>query len=511
VLPLGLRANLIIYLAVLLFAAMGLIDVVVTMAAQHVLLRAEKQKITGLLAVAGMKYRAAADRDPDPVLTGLLTSGPDRAAWLLHLGLVDASGTRHGLWGHADGPWAGPLAQLAARTMDQDEVQADFFGSTWGVFKPEPQVLLMAAPRPGDGGPAGVVVAASLLEPVYQDLRRLQAILLIYMGINGLVLTLVGFRRFHTVILKPIKRLVKAAEESRSEEVLAFGPGTDKSEFGRLSTSLNQMLRRIGRDKERLEDMVRSLEAANRQLHQAHAKILRAEKLAVAGRLSAGIAHEIGNPVSIVMGYLDLLQQQGLSEEERREFLQRSQAEVNRIHDIIARLLDLARPSPEKRRPLSVHQTVGRVVELVRGHPLMAGIEMAIDTAAACDTVMADADQLHQVLLNLFLNAADAVAGRPGQGRIAIATGNPQPCGPDSAQAMIRVAVTDNGVGIPADRLALVFDPFFSTKDPGRGTGLGLSVSLMIIEAHGGSLTVDSRPGQGAAFTVELPLINHQG
>jgi len=205
------------------------------------------------------------------------------------------------------------------------------------------------------------------------------------------------------------------------------------------------------------------------------------------------------------------LQREGLAEQERRDYLLRSQAEVNRIDAIITRMLNLARPSAENRQPVGVHRIIAGAGQLVTGHPLMAGIELAIDPAAACDRIMADGDQIHQVLLNLLLNAADAIAAGPGSGgRIAIATANVQSGSQDTPQEMLRVTVADNGVGIPADQTALVFDPFFTTKAPGRGTGLGLAVSLAIIEAHGGTLTVDSAPGRGATFTIELPLIRNK-
>lgn len=503
---LGLRANLALYLAVLLVAAMGLIDVVVTMAAQHVLIKAERQKLAGFVALA--RVAGLARRSGESILAGMPAEEADPATWLVHLGRI-GQGERHLLWGSAAGDWAGPLEGLAARAVAVNQDQFAFYGRTWGVFKPEPQFLLMAVPEQRDGPSGGAVVAVSWLGPVYHDLRRVQAILLLYMGINALVLTLVGFKRFHTIIFKPIKRLVKAAEEHRPEAALPFGEPGEKTEFGRLSASLNQMLRRIGQDKQRLQAMVACLEEANRQLHQSHRKMLGAEKLAVAGRLSAGIAHEIGNPVSIVLGYLALLRQEDLPAEQRRDFLRRSQDEVNRIHGIITRLLDLARPSAETRRPTGLHQVIGRVGQLVQDLPLMAGIDFAIDTAASRDTVLADGEQIQQVLLNLLLNAADAVAaGIPAGGRIVIATANPADTGPDTPQGVIRVTVTDNGVGIAADRLALVFDPFYTTKDPGRGTGLGLAVSLTIIEAHGGRLTVESAPGQGTVFAMELPLVN---
>jgi signal transduction histidine kinase len=501
----GVKANLAIGMAMLIGVAMVLIDVVVTMAAQHLLLRAEKQKAAALLTMAGTLMTGAPGPEAAGPIDRLAAAGQDRAAGLLTLGLIDSTGF-HVLQGPSDGPWEAQLTRLASQARESDRTQNSFYGRTWGVFKSEPKWLLMAMPLGQNGKPNAAVAAACPLGGVYKDLRQIQTIFLIYMGINLVVLTGVGFKRFRTIVFKPIARLVKAAEEYRPEGPMAFGQTSEKSEFGRLSLSLNRMLRRIAHDKKRLETMVASLEEANGRLHQAHQEILRAEKLAVIGRLSAGIAHEIGNPVSIVMGYLALLRQEDLPAQERREFLRRTEVEVNRIDNIIGALLNLARPSAEKRRPVAVHQIIQRVRQLVQGHPLMAGIDLEIHAAAAADTVMADGDQIHQVVLNLLLNAADAIAGGPGPGRVDIATVNPAAGDAGSPPRMVQITVADNGSGIAADQLDLVFDPFYTTKEPGRGTGLGLAVSSMIIQAHGGTLTAESPPGQGARFTIALPL-----
>ena len=145
-------------------------------------------------------------------------------------------------------------------------------------------------------------------------------------------------------------------------------------------------------------------------LQRAQKEIIQAEKLASIGRLSSGIAHEIGNPIGIIMGYLELLKQKNTSVHEKREYITRTEDEINRINTIIRQLLDLSRPSNDGAKAVSVHEIINDITEVVRSQPLMSNIRINHVLEARDDTVIADANQLRQVFLNLIINAADAIA-----------------------------------------------------------------------------------------------------
>jgi signal transduction histidine kinase len=234
--------------------------------------------------------------------------------------------------------------------------------------------------------------------------------------------------------------------------------------------------------------------------------MIRAEKLASVGRLAAGIAHEIGNPIGIVLGYMELLKQDNLSREEHDDFVQRAEKEVQRINTIIRRLLDLARPKEGSVQEVSVHALIEEMIEVMRHQPLMRAIRFTTALEAPHDRIWGNADQLRQVFLNLILNAADAIqsAGRAAEGVITLATSlMANPSGPP--KRWLNIDVTDNGQGIAADQLENIFDPFYTTKEPGKGTGLGLAVSYMIIEQMGGAIEVQSQYGRGTTMTLRLP------
>jgi signal transduction histidine kinase len=268
------------------------------------------------------------------------------------------------------------------------------------------------------------------------------------------------------------------------------------------------MLRRIGDGKRELHATVRSLEIANAELKAAQNDVVRAEKLASVGRLSSGIAHEIGNPISVVTGYLALLKQGDLEAAERSEYIRRAEEELERINAIIRQLLDISRSNAGEAKTTAVHALIRDLQAMQTCQPMLAELAIDVDLRAEDDTVRADPDQLRQVFLNLLINAADAIAAadRRRMGSIAISSRTTPPKHASAGQSPgLEIVFKDNGAGIPAEHLPNIFDPFFTTKEPGKGTGLGLAVSFMLIEHMGGTIQAASDEG-GTAMTIWLPL-----
>ena len=265
--------------------------------------------------------------------------------------------------------------------------------------------------------------------------------------------------------------------------------------------------------KAELRESINSLEKTNQELTQAQEEIIRSEKLASIGRLASGVAHEIGNPIGIVLGYLDLLKGADLEIDERQDFIDRIEKEIDRINRTIRNLLDFSRPAKGEVKVVSVHQILTDMMGMLKPQPMMSDINVVVDQRAAQDTVLADPDKLKQVFLNIVMNAVDAMAGdvppEDSEGKqLSIATGLVQENRPQGSGTVARVHVDcgDNGPGIPAEDLSRIFDPFYTTKEPGKGTGLGLSVSLRMIADMGGDIKVNSELGKGTTLTVILPL-----
>jgi two-component system NtrC family sensor kinase len=214
------------------------------------------------------------------------------------------------------------------------------------------------------------------------------------------------------------------------------------------------------------------------------------------GRLTSGIAHEIGNPIGIVLGYLDLLKQTDLTPDERDDFIARSEKEITRINHIIRQLLDMSRSSVGESKPDVRSPTAQRLDFGARYQPAADAIVFETHLNATDDIVFADPDRLRQVFLNILLNAVDAVsADTCTESRIKMITECAKDDGDmsgDHTGGFIKVTIQDSGPGIQPSNLPHVFDPFFTTKPPGKGTGLGLSVSFMIVEKLGGHIAVSS-------------------
>ena len=350
------------------------------------------------------------------------------------------------------------------------------------------------------------------LKGVYDKLKNRNSLFLIYALINVILLSLIAFFRFQKIVIKPIRKLLKRADEYKDDSEIFILLGDESDEFGKLSRSLNSMLHRISDDRKRLQDTVNSLEIANKELKRAQKEIVRAEKLASIGRLSSGIAHEIGNPAGIVLGYLDLVREEGYSEKEKNDFLERAEKEIVRIKKIIQQLLQLAKPLENNSKAISVHDVIDEIISVFKYQPIMDKIRIVRRYNAEQDKVYADFGQLSQVFLQLLINAADALSlsDKKEKGIVTIETGivSQKNDHEGSAWKGIEIRISDNGPGIDKDELEKIFDPFYTTKNPGKGTGLGLSVCFTIVESLGGKILADSHKDIGTTMTIILPIVN---
>jgi signal transduction histidine kinase len=234
-------------------------------------------------------------------------------------------------------------------------------------------------------------------------------------------------------------------------------------------------------------------------LKAAQCQLIQAEKLATMGTLLAGVAHELNNPLSVVVGQTALLSEE-VGAEPLRERAEKITVAAERCARIVRNFLALARQHPPERQRVSINQLVNDVVEML-AYPLRVdNIETIVNLPADIPFLWVDPHQLQQVLVNLVSNAHQAMRQTPPPRRVILTTRY------EPVRARVQVEVADTGPGIPPEIQSQVFDPFFTTKPPGEGTGLGLTICHGIIEAHRGSLRVTSPPGQGAVFLIELPL-----
>jgi signal transduction histidine kinase len=239
------------------------------------------------------------------------------------------------------------------------------------------------------------------------------------------------------------------------------------------------------------------------RLRDTQAQLVQAAKMSALGQLVSGVAHELNNPLSVIIGYGQLLLSRELPAALKRP-VELMVAQGDRMAKIVRNLLFFARQRPAEREPVSLQAVLEQTLSLRAGQLALSGITVDTEFASDLPEIAGDAQQLEQVVLNLLLNAEQAILESRSQGRILVRTRTTE----DGAS--VCADVIDDGPGIPPDVLPRVFEPFFTTKGVGSGTGLGLSVSYGILEEHGGNLTAQSRPGE-TIFTVELPVSRAPG
>ena len=383
-----------------------------------------------------------------------------------------------------------------------------------------------------------LAVAALLLAFWTATLSRLAGpgstwVLLVLLGVDVLVFVLLGRYLIDRLVVRPLSGAVAAAEAIAAGEYGRRAPEGETREIAALNGALNRMTDQLLANQRTLADNVRSLDDTNRLLLATQRDLVQAEKMASIGRLAAGVAHEVGNPLGALLGYAAVLRKRGVDP----ELMEGVEREARRIDTIVRRLLDYSRPAPARREPVDVNESVRRALELLRAQGKLEGIESVARLEDALPRVMADTHLLDQLFLNLFDNARAAMRG---EGRLTVTTRREayrpdrpipsrraaDPPGVSYAHLrrpryhshrqashlepgieVVRVIVADTGPGIPPEHIDVIFDPFFTTRPPGEGTGLGLAIVASTMADFGGRIEVSSAEGGGAVFTLYFPAL----
>ena len=325
----------------------------------------------------------------------------------------------------------------------------------------------------------------------------------LYMITFGLALLVFAYFVLTRLIVRPVEQLVEAADRVASGARTLRGPRRGARELIDLGASVQTMAEKLIHEEAALILKVEELTQTTTRLTQAQAQLVRSERMASVGRLAAGVAHEIGNPIAALMGMQDLLLDGQLSPETEKDFLQRMRRETERIHKVVRDLLFFARPEETPPSELGVSGTadvravVEDVVGLVRPHLPFRDVRIESDIDASLQVAL-PGSRLTQVLLNIVLNAGAAIAStRRAAGCIVIRAA--------LADGLVRIEVEDDGPGIAPGVRDRLFEPFVTTKEVGEGTGLGLAVCRGLVESAGGEVGVDLARATGALFYVVLP------
>jgi signal transduction histidine kinase len=330
------------------------------------------------------------------------------------------------------------------------------------------------------------------------------------------IFTALGAYLLRRRVVRPLQALAGVARALAAGEGGARAPEEGTAETAALGAAMNEMTDALSARTESLEKAVVELRAANRDLRRARQGLARAERLAAVGRLAAGVAHEIGNPIGAILALVDLAGRDPGLGAEAREHLERAGQEGGRVRTILRQLLDFSRPPRATLGPVDLAAAAEQAVALVSAQRRYANVAFHVERSEGASLARADAGAVAQILLNLLLNAGDAVAASEAPCvRVSVrAARNERRRGDDPAAPLparrsadaVECVVADNGAGIdPADR-ERIFDPFFTTKPPGEGTGLGLANAALLAEELEGALELGEPPaGLRTAFVLRLP------
>jgi len=405
-------------------------------------------------------------------------------------------------------------------------------GLASSVFSSDGRVLYHYAPLKNGARVAGAARLTLSLAAERDRLTRSRHLFLSYFILDFLLLLGLGSFLLARVVVSPIRKLLAATERITAGDYshMLHIPGC--SEIVELSDSFNLMQLALREKQEEVAAHVRSLQKANLELNTAREETVRSEKMASVGLLAAGMAHEIGSPLSAIIGYAGILRDEVAHDPDKADYLRRIEQEAGRIDRIVRDLLNYARPTPAENERVDIAPFLREAMEMLDRQGIFKKMSISLSIAGDLPTVCLDRHQLLQVLINLVLNARDAM---PAGGKLEVtatkdvmetayerskSTGQmtlgrrredfggifraPFPVD-EFAASCVRIVISDSGEGIAPESLEKIFDPFFTTKEPGKGTGLGLSISASIIDSFGGRITVESAPEKGARFSIWLP------
>lgn len=395
-----------------------------------------------------------------------------------------------------------------------------------------------AAPVFKEGVLVGAFSVTYPLENLGVVLNLHRKLIYTFAFIDGFMIVLFGGWLIGKVAIGPMVRISRGAEAlaagAYDTRVQVQGP----REIVALAAAFNSMAERIQTAVRKQEEHLAELERANWELISTQREMVRVEKLASVGQLAAGIAHEIGNPLSAILGYASILLREE-KDPEAQQYLGHIEKETERIQRIIMGLLEFSRPRDVQVEELRVNELVKSTIDLVTPQQILRHVVVQTSLTDQDPLISGDSHQLQQVLINILINAAQAMEGRgelevrtestvlqagegtvprrraadfrrraaDSQGEDYAAMRSSFPDAPFLKEGDRAVAITikDSGGGIPPEIADRIFDPFFTTKATGEGTGLGLAIAHGIIEAHGGRLWLENPEGGGAMFTVLLP------
>jgi len=378
-------------------------------------------------------------------------------------------------------------------------------GAETSLFSRKGRTISRYAPLRSGGRVVGAARLSLSLVVEYERLGWSRHVFLAYFVLDFLLLLGLGSYLLSRIVVVPLRKLLTATERIAAGDYSHGVSVPGSAEVAELAESFTLMQEALKTKRDEAERHVASLEQANRALQEAREETIRTEKMASVGLLAAGMAHEIGTPLAAIIGYVGIVREELRDDPAMDDYLRRIEEGAGRIDRLVRGLLDYARPSRAAWEEIDPESVVRDTVTLCADQGLFGKIEISLEFAPGIPAIRVDRHQLQQVLINLFLNARDAM---PDGGRMTVSVRHGRGDVEGAPEFPVRIEVADTGTGIPSEHLGKIFDPFFTTKEPGKGTGLGLAICGRIIDTFRGRITVAGGPGGGTLFTIWLPAAN---
>lgn len=345
------------------------------------------------------------------------------------------------------------------------------------------------------------ILYVGMLEKPYLDITNRVMRTFIIIASLCVVLLLVILYFSTTRIINPLQKMVVATQKISAGDLTHKVEVSSKDEIGYLADSFNQMTADLEAANEKLlewgKTLEKKVEERTKELTEMQAHLIQSEKLASLGKLAAGVAHEINNPLGGILIYSHLMLEDTDKNSPRYENLKKIVKETSRCKNIVKGLLEFARPKEPEMSLISINDIAEKSLSIIERQALFQNIKIKKTYTSNLPKIVADSAQLQQVFMNVIINAAEAMEGN---GILALSTSLSRD------GTCIEVEFSDTGHGIMEEDKKRLFEPFFTTKEVGKGTGLGLAISYSIIQKHHGTIEVKSELGKGSTFTVKLPL-----
>jgi signal transduction histidine kinase len=367
----------------------------------------------------------------------------------------------------------------------------------------DPLLSLVAVPAVRDGETVGAAVVTVSMGSVVQLRTKGREVILWFAPAVVAFLTLLIDWFARRLIHRPFARIHEAMRQAGEGNFSARAAIVRNDEIGEVAAGLNDMLARLQNVNEALQERVDAataeLRVRNQELVESYRRVFalrealgRAEQMAAVGQMAASVAHQVGTPLNLISGYVQMLQEDRSMDPKAARRLGIVQEQIAKVASVVRTMLDNAR-RPDTRWTVDVGSLLARVADVARPKLDSSAISLTLDIAPSLPSIDANSEELELALVNLVNNSLDAM---PDGGALTITA--------SVVDGRIRIAIVDSGRGIAAELLPRIFEPWVTTKPPGRGTGLGLSITRDVVTRHGGTIAAESHPGR-TAFTIDLP------